>query len=186
MMTPQDALKRGQSQLQEGLQGRIEMGRIILTALFLFGLDVSVARAQLATADLEVLGVKGGVVDNNDVCEVGIRNFNDDGAADVSVIVLLPNQVSVRFASPERAPAAPVGSNWNGFVTCKLGNLPPEATCKANEKRGFPEAECETRSRRFITVKTSLPPAQGASGCAAFVWSRTGDHNKKSNFMTGP
>jgi hypothetical protein len=162
------------------------MGRIIVTALFLLGLHVSVARAQLATADLEVLGVKGGVVDKTYVCEVFIRNFNDDGAADVGLIVLLPNEVTVRSVPPECTPAAPVGSNWNGFVTCKLGDLPPEQTCKANRERGFPEAECERRSRRSVTVKTSLPPAQGASGCAAFVWSRTGDHNKKSNFMTGP
>lgn len=135
------------------------------------------AHAEIATADLEIKSIQHTVGASAYECELVVRNINDDAAYSVEVVVLLPNHVKVTSMSPAASctagPFAAPGSPWNGFVRCTLGNISP-----AGGNPNNPAAQ------RKIGIRTTLPkalPPEVSRACAAFVWSRTGDHKRESN-----
>lgn len=144
------------------------------TTTCLAGLLLSQAHAQeISTADLEIMSITHAVGLTAYQCELVVRNVNDDTAYDVQVVVLLPNHVKVTSTSPPCVRGTPIGG-WNGFVRCSLGNINP-----ANVNPANPAA------RRTIRITTTLPKALGdkhSRACAAFAWSRTGDHRRGNNF----
>jgi len=130
------------------------------------------AMAEVSSADVNIVAVNASNDGKHFVCHVQINNQNDDDAYDAKVIVLLPLQVtvigmSVTGGTGTCRKATPAGP-YNEYAICDLGQLPQGATV-----------------RRDIEIRTTHSTAAGyAQTCSAFIYSRTGDIDKKNNYVS--
>ena len=145
------------------MKKKIEVAAMMIFALLL---TVSVRAQAVHSADVSVQSIN--VVDNGAdlTSKITVHNINDDTARQVTVIILLPYQTQVLYASSGCTsvpnPSTYVG-NVQAYVECSLGDL-------------------DVGKTKTVKVITSLPPNTLPKRFAAFVWNRLPDPVPTNNF----